>query len=173
MNIDIVTAIENNDTKMIEVVKEITNDEGDVAYELHLIPFRAINNIAASQGIENPDYAMDFVLYKPYVSDVDEGVTAIDRIKKCKERLTNKADRSKREENRKANLISAGVHERYHPLEGMDPIEVIRARGKVTTENILLAKDRLNQKENHRDTQPREQRTSEDRRSEPRRSGRC
>lgn len=171
MIVDVISVIVDDKTKTLEIVKELTDDEGNSVYELHLVPAHAINGIAASFGIENPDDAIDLVLYNPYLDSItDEGETIIDRVRKCKERLSDN-NKSQRADNRKTNLTKAGVHERYHPIDGLDPIDVIRSTAGVTTENILAAKDRLtNKKEKSNEPNSAEQRPREEGRSGSRRA---
>lgn len=169
MIVDIISAIVNKQTDTLEIVKELTDDEGNSVYELHLIPIQALNGIAASHGVEDPDDAIDLVLYNPYVGITDDGDTHIDRVRKCKARLTDKNNKAQREAKRKNNLATAGVHERYHPIDGMDPIDVIKATAGVTTENIQKVKDRL-KKEKPNEPQPTEQRPREEGRSGSRRA---
>lgn len=167
MNIEIISTVVNSQDAM-EVVKEFTDDQGNVTYGLHVIPRNAVINNAAVEGLDDPNDAMDMILYSPHVDVVDDGETIMDRVRKTKERV--KPKNPKTQQDRLDKLASAGIPKRYYPIEGMDPIEVIRAHGGVTTENIQEAKDRLNQKEQDNDSQPREQRPTEAGRQRPRRA---
>lgn len=167
MNVEVITALVN-DNGQFEVVKELTDDEGNVAYELHIIPRNAIVNNAALFDVEDPNDAMDLILYSPYVSPADEGEHPMDRVRKIKERL--KATGSKSKNSRLDNLRSAGVHERYHPIDGLEPLDVIRAHGRVTTEQIQEAKARLVKKEKANDDARREPSRPEEGRPRSRRA---
>lgn len=171
MIVDILAAIENQEH--LEIIKEHTNN-GEVFYELHVVPKSAIINIAAQNNIEDPNDAIDFILYHSIASVDDEGETVMDKIRSAKARVSDKANENSRKEKRLTNLTAAGVHERYHPMEGLDPIEVIRAAANVTVENIQLAKDRFRERNNERVSgnpgTSREQRSAEGGRPQPRRA---
>lgn len=170
MIISIVNALYNEELKVIEVVKEFDNGVDSVMYGLHVMPKGAINSIAAIENVDDPDDAITLALYNPHVHTSDLGSSALDRAKNAKNR-THQDGRSAKA--LKDNLILAGIPDRYHPMDGMDPVELIRAYGKVTTENIQQVRNLMKGQENEHTTNigPRtEPSRSEVGRSEPRRA---
>ena len=150
MNVEVINAVVN-DKGNLEVVKEITDDEGNVVYELHVIPKNAIVNNAVQMGIENPDEAVDVALFSPYVGEEDESEDEdnlpVDKVRRAKDRLKSKGPKNK--SGRQNNLTMVGVPEKYHPIEGIDPLDVIRAHGAVSYESLHEARERVKkEKEN-------------------------
>lgn len=145
MKVVFVSAVPN--TKgALEIVKEITDDLGNVTYGLQILPKQAVVQNAAVEGIDDSSEAIDATLYPPYLANCDVGVTMNDQVQQCKNRITPTID-DKPCEQRQTEMFTAGVPEYYHPIEAMDPIETIRAFGGVTTESILEVRAELTQEE--------------------------
>lgn len=169
MIIEVVNALRNEETKRLEVVKEVVDDDGNVSYALHIIPITAINEIAAVHDINNPDEAVDLVLFEPHLSEDDDAPTLTERIAKCKDRLSDKSpDKARRKDNRKQNMEKQNLHPRFLPILGTDPINDVKLLGNVTTENITKKRKELQPPKEKENGRP-EQRPDEEGREGPRR----
>ncbi len=69
-SIEVLSAILNEETGFIEVIKLITNDDDSTEFAGHSIPLETMEWWSAVYGIEDQDELIDIILYEPYVENV-------------------------------------------------------------------------------------------------------
>lgn len=166
MILKVISVTHNEQTDLLEVVKEITDDDGNVTYHLHVAPPKAIANLVASCGVVNPSDAVDLFLYDAHISDDDDGEDRLTRAKKCKSRM-NAVGLVKR---KSSTNSMADLPSRYQPLPGEDVYGRIYALANISEETLSTAQEVHKSKGAHNEHRTNQHSTSEGRRQKPRHS---
>lgn len=135
MKVDVVSAYHNvtSDSCRLEVVKEITDDEGTSTFALHIIPCDAGTSVGMEIGIEDPDLIVDYLLYLPHVCETDSGTCASEKVERCKTRVAPDPAQSATVLDR---MQAKGIDPKYWPDIMITPRQTILQHTGITNNSI-------------------------------------
>lgn len=127
-SVTVLSALFDEASNQIHVVKRIENDDGSIDLNLHAFATDALEWCAALHGVDDVPTLIDIILYEPLVSASDS--PTIEQISATKKTLTKISKttpilKATQKELDKAQLQTAGVDERYINAMDSDPYEEI------------------------------------------------
>lgn len=148
----------NQSVDRIEVVREITNDDGTVEYNCLSLPTNRLEWISAEYGIEDPNELVEIAIYESFMppanAHVDEATAraqARQALSSLKARLgpmrpvNNKAIQ-------KARLQTAGIPEVFVDAIDDDAVDVIKLRSSINPIEVAKKREFIRARRNGEDS---------------------
>lgn len=136
----------------MEVVKEITADDGTTSLNLQIFHPDTLEWRAAVYGIDDHNELIDLIVHEPFMEDINPLHKSLEETRtlyktriaaaKAKFKTNGRAVRVLASMDIKAKLSAAGVARKYVDAVSVDPYEAIRASCKID-------KDSLKEKQDH------------------------
>lgn len=154
----------------IEVLKEITNDDGSIELNIQSFASDVVEWRAAQYEIVTIDEAIDAVLHEPFIEEIDPLTVPLEElrmrhkasVRDAKVRLNGKSTKAKATV--KAQLSMAGIPQEYIDAVDVDPMEIIKRHSHFSEKALQLKAKYIEESlEQAKKNQPRQQPTSEDR----------
>ena len=143
----VVSAVFDAEHDRIEVVKEITEDDGTTNLNLHTFHPETLEWKAAEYGIEDLDELLDIVMHEPYMGDSNSlKVTAAEATQNIRTSLAaartkfepSKAAKALTKADNKSRLLAAGVPSKYVEAVDVAPRDLILQHCTVDRECVDL-----------------------------------
>lgn len=94
-SVSVISAVYNEELNIIEMVKEIINDDDSVELNLHTFDPEALEWRSVIYGIDDEDELIDIIVYEPYVEDIKPLEYSIEVARaRCRERIAEVKERS-------------------------------------------------------------------------------
>jgi hypothetical protein len=143
----VLSALLNPETRLIEVVKEITNDDNSTELNLHTFHPEAAEWKAAELDLDTLDDAVDSILHEPFMEDMRSlELSATDakalhqgRLASLKAKLGPQANSPVAA--KKARLVAAGIHQKYIDAADNDPLTVIKQHSLFDPDVIAVKRE--------------------------------
>lgn len=146
---EVLAARYSNRNKCIEVVKEITNDDGSTELMLHLFAPDILECRAAEYGVDDPDELVEMVLWEPYMQSIPllevtastaaqlhRGQRATAKAALSPKKVRTKVDKQER-------LRSAGVDQKYIDALEEDPLAEIKRLCPIDKDTLRLKREHV------------------------------
>lgn len=142
-SVTVLAARYNEESRRIEVVKEIIEDDDSVNLNLHSFDAETLEWRAAEYGIEDLDELVEIVLLEPFIEDVkclhvssEEALsTTRARVAELKLKMLSQ---TKMKASVRNTLVTAGVDQVYVDAVANNPFQVIKDNSFVTPETLKL-----------------------------------
>lgn len=146
LDFEILGARYDEDNNRIEIVKEITNDDGTTHMHLHMFSVDILEWRAAEYGIDDVDTLIDIVVYEPFTSGTDvyhvTAKTAREvHLQKINEAKTKQRVTKLSKVAAKTKLSDLGITEKYLDAVDNDPISVIKGNCSFDAKVIKMNKE--------------------------------